>query len=206
MAISYNSLTAMGYLGADPEIRRLDRGGSVANFNVGITERWGSGRETNEHTEWVRCVVFQDNLMSAVELLRKGSPCHVRGKLRTRQFEGRDQQTHYVTECIVFELQLLESRQDARQGDRRPDDRGGDRGGYRDDRGGNRGGGSYGGGDRGGYRAGDRGNGRGDDRGGYDRGGTRDDRGGPGGGTQGGQGGPRWGSPQGGGLDDEIPF
>jgi single-strand DNA-binding protein len=181
MAMSFNRCDAIGYLGADPEIRKLDRGGEVANFSLAATERWGgSGRDAQEHTEWFRCTVYGgttygDTLIDLVDkYLRKGDPCMVTGKLRTRKYQDKDGVDRYATELIVAQLQLLggapsgdsggdrRDSRDSRGGDRRGgDDRGRDRGG-RDDRGADRG-------------RDDRSRGR-DDRGRDDRRGRDDDR------------------------------
>lgn len=195
MAINHNYVCASGYLGADPEVRKLNNGSEVVNFTFGCTERWGgSGRDAQEHTEWFRCVLYggsdaQNKQLDVVDkYLRKGDPVQIEGRLRTRKWEDKDGVDRYTTEVILGRVELIGQApgggggggDNARSSGR--DDRGGGRGDDRgrDDRGRD---------DRGGGRGRDdaRGDARGDDRGGGrggrdaargrdDRGGARDDR------------------------------
>lgn len=47
----------------------------------------------------------------AQQYLRKGSRAYIEGRLRTRKYE-KDGQTHYVTEIVAEQLQLIDRRQD----------------------------------------------------------------------------------------------
>ena len=202
MAYSFNNFVGMGYLAADPEVRSMGSGKDVANFRVGITERWGSGRDQDERTEWVNCVAFNDQLVDVVDkYLNKGDPVHFQGKMQTRKWQDRDGNDRYTTEIVVFSIQLLGT---GGSGDR---DRGGRGDADRRDRGDDRGRGERGSGDRGRDRGrddGGRDRGRGDDRRSAS---SRDDRGGS-------RRDDRDRDTRGGGrstqadrdLDDEIPF
>ena len=48
----------------------------------------------------------------AQQYLRKGSRAYIEGRLRTRKYE-KDGQTHYVTEIVAEQLQLIDRRQDS---------------------------------------------------------------------------------------------
>ena len=48
-----NRVQLIGYLGKEPESRFTPNGKKVAHFSLGITQRWKSGNETKEYTEWV---------------------------------------------------------------------------------------------------------------------------------------------------------
>lgn len=99
-----------GNLGADPVVKDFENGGSVANFNVGVTERGyktQSGVEVPEHTEWFRCVVKSKGLCGVVkQYLKKGNKVMIVGKHKTREYE-KDGQKSTITELIVEELELL---------------------------------------------------------------------------------------------------
>ena len=53
MAGSVNKVIIVGNLGKDPETRFTPTGKKVAHFSVAISQRWKTGGESKEYTEWV---------------------------------------------------------------------------------------------------------------------------------------------------------
>lgn len=97
--MSYNnSVTLVGSLGADPEMRYTQGGVAVMNFRVATTERWKDAKTgaQKEETEWHSIVVFGDRATEYAEHLRKGSYVRVEGKLKTESYE-KDGQKRYTT-------------------------------------------------------------------------------------------------------------
>jgi single-strand DNA-binding protein len=73
MASSVNKVILVGYLGADPEIRR---GRPIANLRVATAESWTDkySGERRDRTEWHRVVIFAEGLTKIAEqYLKKGS-------------------------------------------------------------------------------------------------------------------------------------
>ena len=99
-----NTVTLLGNLGADPEVRTFQNGGRVCNLRVATTERWkdrNSG-ENKERTEWHSVVVFADGLVDVCErYLRKGSKVYIEGQLQTRKWQDQSGQDRYSTEVAV---------------------------------------------------------------------------------------------------------
>jgi single-strand DNA-binding protein len=96
--MSYNnSVTIIGSLGADPELRYSQGGTAVLSFRVATTERWKdkSGAQ-KEETEWHSCVIFGDRAAEYAAHLAKGSYVRVEGKLKTETYE-KDGQKRYAT-------------------------------------------------------------------------------------------------------------
>ncbi|MES2088731.1 MAG: single-stranded DNA-binding protein [Pseudomonadota bacterium] len=129
---SINKVIIIGNLGRDPEVRYSPNGAAMCNVSLATTRSWkdkNSGEKVEE-TEWHR-VVFYDRLAEiAGEYLKKGSPCYVEGRLKTRKWQDKDGKDNYTTEIVADQMQLLGGRE-TRSG-------GGGGGGY---------GGSQGGGD-----------------------------------------------------------
>lgn len=98
-----NKCLFIGNLGRDPDIRTMNSGERVANLSLGVTEKWrdkASG-ERKERTEWVRVVVFNENLVKLCEnYLRKGSQVFVEGSMQTRKYEQGGVEK-YSTEIIL---------------------------------------------------------------------------------------------------------
>jgi single-strand DNA-binding protein len=107
-----NKVTLIGNLGADPEVRFMPSGGSVANINLATTRRWKDKQtgERKEATEWHRVVFFNRLAEIAGEYLKKGSQVYVEGRLQTRKWQGQDGQDRYTTEILADEMHMLGSR------------------------------------------------------------------------------------------------
>lgn len=125
MSRGVNKAILVGNLGSDPEIRALPDGKAVANFSVATSERWISKQTGNqeERTEWHRCVCFGRLAEIVEQYVRKGSKVYIEGKLQTRSWEDQSGEKRYMTEILVNDLQMLDSRQDqqpARQPAKQP--------------------------------------------------------------------------------------
>ncbi len=107
-----NKVTLIGNLGADPEVRFMPSGGSVANISLATTRRWKDKQtgERKEATEWHRVIFFNRLAEIAGEYLKKGSQIYVEGRLQTRKWQGQDGQDRYTTEILAQELHMLGSR------------------------------------------------------------------------------------------------
>jgi len=112
-----NKVILIGNLGADPEVRHLENGASVANFRLATTEKLrirttdAQGRETwenREQTEWHNVVAWRGLATIAERFLRKGSKVYVEGKLRNRQYQDKDGRDRYITEVVVDEMLMLD--------------------------------------------------------------------------------------------------
>ncbi|MDX9749926.1 MAG: single-stranded DNA-binding protein [Flavobacteriales bacterium] len=112
-----NKVILIGNLGADPEVRHLENGASVANFRIATTEKLrvrvtdAEGRETwesREQTEWHNIVAWRGLAGIVERFLRKGSKIYVEGKLRNRQYQDKDGRDRYITEVVVDELLMLD--------------------------------------------------------------------------------------------------
>lgn len=109
-AMSMNRVTLIGNLGADPEIKPMRGGGSMAQLSVATTERWKdkSTGELQEKTEWHRVVIFSDQLVKvAQDMLRKGSRVYVEGRLQTRKWQDQSGADKYSTEVVLTQFQSM---------------------------------------------------------------------------------------------------
>jgi single-strand DNA-binding protein len=102
-----NSVTLIGRVGRDPDIRTTRGGTKVADVSVATTERWKKAGEKKEHTEWHRVTVFGPLVDVFANHVKKGSLIAVSGKLRTEKWEDDNKKNHYTTSIIVDEMQLL---------------------------------------------------------------------------------------------------
>lgn len=105
-----NKVILVGNLGKDPEVRHLESG-SVAHFTLATNEFYKDKQGTRiERTEWHNISAWRGLAELAEKYLKKGSQVYVEGKLRTRQYQDKEQQTRYITEIIAEEISLLGGR------------------------------------------------------------------------------------------------
>ena len=113
-----NKVILIGNLGADPEVRHLQNGASVANFRIATSETYKDKTtgEKREQTEWHSIVAWRGLAEITEKYLRKGSKVYVEGKLRTRQWQDKEGTTRYTTEIQADEMNLLDRRTDNAEG------------------------------------------------------------------------------------------
>ena len=105
MAGSLNKVLLIGRLGADPEIKQMVNGKSVARLSLATSQTWkdkNSG-EKKEKTEWHRIVVFNEGLVNVIQqYLKKGSQLYIEGQLSTRKWrDEKSGQDKYSTEIVL---------------------------------------------------------------------------------------------------------
>ena len=105
MAGSLNKVLLIGRLGADPEIKQMVNGKSVARLSLATSQSWKdkSSGERKEKTEWHRVVIFNEGLVSIVQqYLKKGANIYVEGQLSTRKWKDESSgQDKYSTEVVL---------------------------------------------------------------------------------------------------------
>ena len=116
---SVNKVILIGNVGADPEVRYLDRGVAIANFNLATTERgytMQNGTQVPDVTEWHSVVLWRNLAEWAQQNLRKSMKVYVEGKLKTRAWE-KDGQIRRKTEVIAENIQILYRPEQYRRND-----------------------------------------------------------------------------------------
>ena len=105
MAGSLNKILLIGRLGADPEIKQMINGKSVARLSLATSQSWKDKNtgEKKEKTEWHRIVVFNEGLVNVVQqYLKKGAQVYIEGQLSTRKWKDeKSGQDKYSTEVVI---------------------------------------------------------------------------------------------------------
>ena len=101
------TITLVGNLTADPELRFTPSGAAVANFTVASTPRTFD-RQTNEWRDgdamFLNCAVWRQAAENVAESLQRGMRVIVQGRLRSRSYETRDGERRTVFEIDVDEI------------------------------------------------------------------------------------------------------
>jgi len=101
------TLTIVGNLTAEPELRFTPAGHAVADFTVASTPRnydRQAGQWRDGEALFLRCTAWRQLAEHAAESLTKGTRVIVTGRLRQRSFELTEGVTRTVTELDVDEL------------------------------------------------------------------------------------------------------
>lgn len=97
------SVTVVGNLTDDPELRFTQNGSPMARFTIAENHRYRdrSGNWQDGETTFVRCVAWQDLGENIAESLKKGDRIVVLGDLRSRSWETEDGQRRTMLEVNV---------------------------------------------------------------------------------------------------------
>ena len=105
MAGSLNKVLLIGRLGADPEIKQMVNGKSVARLSLATSNTWKDKKtgERKEKTEWHRVVIFNEGLINVVQqYVKKGAQVYIEGQLSTRKWtDEKSGQEKYSTEIVL---------------------------------------------------------------------------------------------------------
>jgi single-strand DNA-binding protein len=107
MAAGDTTITVIGNLTDDPELRFTPSGAAVAKFRVASTPRF-MDRQTNEWKDgeplFLTCNVWRQAAENVAESLQRGARVIVSGRLRQRSYETRDGEKRTVIELEVDEI------------------------------------------------------------------------------------------------------
>jgi single-strand DNA-binding protein len=101
---SENSVTLVGNLTRDPELRYTTGGRGVASFGLAVNRRYQVNGEWQEQVSFFNVVAWADLGENAAASLHKGNRVIVTGRLEQRSYETRDGEKRNVTEVIADEL------------------------------------------------------------------------------------------------------
>ena len=105
MAGRLNKVLLIGRLGADPEIKQMVNGKSVARLSLATSNTWKDKNtgEKKEKTEWHRVVIFNEGLVNVVQqYVKKGAQVYIEGQLTTRKWKDeKSGLDRYSTEVVL---------------------------------------------------------------------------------------------------------
>jgi len=104
-----NRVQLIGNLGKDPESKYTPTGKKVAHFSLAVSQRWKTGGETKEYTEWVNIEAWGRLGEVCQEYLKKGSLVYIEGRLKTEKYEDKGE-TKYFTKVVALSLQFLDKK------------------------------------------------------------------------------------------------
>ena len=98
------TLTLVGNLTADPEVRHTSSGATVASFTIASTPRVRDGDTwTDGEALFMRCTAWRQLAEHLAGAVRKGDRLLVVGRLRQRTYDTREGEKRTVVELEVDE-------------------------------------------------------------------------------------------------------
>ena len=91
-----NSITLMGRVTKDPELRYTQNDTPVASFTLAVDRDIG-----DKHTDFIDCVAWRKTGEFAQKYFSKGSLAVVTGRLQIRDWTDRDGKKRYSPEVVV---------------------------------------------------------------------------------------------------------
>lgn len=106
--MNLNQVNLIGRVTADPEVKSLPSGISVANFSLATNRVWKNDKgEKQEDVQFHNIVAFGKTAEIAEKYVSKGMLLYVGGRIQTRSWEDKDSgKKVYRTEIILETLQL----------------------------------------------------------------------------------------------------
>lgn len=102
-------IQAIGNVTRDAEVRHLDGGRSVINFDLAINERWrDKNGEKQQRTHYVKCAKWTEASTVAQHIL-KGVKLYVEGTPEVDVYIGADGKAVGSVKIIVREFEFLSS-------------------------------------------------------------------------------------------------
>jgi len=103
-----NSVTLLGTLGKDPEVRYTQSGTPVASISVATEARYKDKRtgEGLKKTSWHSCTAFGKVAELIQQYCKKGQNIYIDGALDYQNYE-KDGRTIYVTKVTIRDFVLI---------------------------------------------------------------------------------------------------
>lgn len=100
---SENTVTLVGNLTKDPELRYTATGRGVASFGMAVSRRYQQNGEWQEQTSFFNIVCWGDLGENIAASLTKGNRCIVTGRLEQRSYDDKEGNKRSITEVVADE-------------------------------------------------------------------------------------------------------
>ena len=106
-----NSVQLIGRLTKDLDLRYTQSGKAVATGTLAVNRRFKNASGESE-ADFINIQIWDKSAENLVNFTRKGSQIGVIGRIETRNYENKEGARVYVTEIVVENFTLLESKKD----------------------------------------------------------------------------------------------
>lgn len=104
-----NTVTLVGRLTKDPELRYTQTGKGVATFTLAVTRPF-KNQNGDYEADFINCQAWGKTAENLANYMRKGNKVGVVGRIQTRNYENNQGQKVYVTEVVAEQVTFIESK------------------------------------------------------------------------------------------------
>lgn len=110
-----NNVNLIGRLTKAVDLRYTQNGVAYGSFTIAVNRRFKNQNGERE-ADFINCVIWKKNAENLANFTQKGTLIGVSGAIQTRNYDNQQGQRVYVTEVLVENFDLLESRKTADNG------------------------------------------------------------------------------------------
>ena len=110
-----NNVNLIGRLTKPVDLRYTQSGVAYGMFTIAVNRRFKNQNGERE-TDFINCVIWKKGAENLANFTQKGSLIGLDGSIQTRSYDNQQGQRVYVTEVLVENFDLLESRKTADNG------------------------------------------------------------------------------------------
>lgn len=104
-----NNVSLTGRLTKNLELRQTSTGKVMTYFTLAVNRNF-KNEQGEQEADFISCVAFGKQAENMARFLSQGSLIGVEGRISTRNFQGNDGKTVYVTEVIAGNVSFLETK------------------------------------------------------------------------------------------------
>ena len=102
-----NTVTLIGRIGNDPELRTTDKGSSLVKFPLAYHEYKQVEGERQSVTHWFNCCAFGSLAEICSEFLHKGARVGIQGQLQHRTWNDKEGEKKGMIEILIRDIEFL---------------------------------------------------------------------------------------------------
>lgn len=104
-----NNVCLVGRLTRPVDLRYTSNGTAFGSFSLAI-DRTYKNQAGEKETDFINCMIWRKSAVNLSNFTKKGSLLGVEGRLQTRNYENHEGKKVYITEVLVENFSLLESK------------------------------------------------------------------------------------------------
>ena len=109
-----NTVTLVGFVGNNPEVRTAQSGASITNLSLATTRSFKDGEGSRQtETEWHRITCFNGVGKCVAEHVTKGAMVMITGRIHCSRWTDSEGQTRYGCEIIAEQVDFLAKAKEA---------------------------------------------------------------------------------------------
>ncbi|WP_430601469.1 single-strand DNA-binding protein [Enterococcus sp. AZ089] len=105
-----NSVNLVGRLTKEVDLKYTPNGNATGTFILAVNRNYTNANGERE-ADYIRCAIWRKAAETLAKYTGKGSLIGINGRLQTRSYQNQQGQTMYVTEVLVTDFYLLESKE-----------------------------------------------------------------------------------------------